>query len=165
MERDHKRVGQSVGRPRQGGGITRLANSLYEHRGAIEYDLLTKTGHSIDDIGRTLPWDALDSFFRHLGPESALMRELFPEQTAWAGTQRTNMILVDIWDMLAQINANVVAIAERKPARKPPKYKTPWRKPDVEERHIGKGPLPPKELHAWIENKRKTLCQKLHKRQ
>ena len=88
------------------------------------------------------------------------MRELFPEQTSWAGAQRTNMILVDIWDMLAQINANLVAVGSRKPARKIKPYPAPWRKPDTETRHIGKGALPPDELHAWIENKRKKLCQK-----
>ena len=51
-----------------------LARAVLEHRGAIEYDLLTKTGHNVDDIGRVLPWDALDSFFKHLEPSSALMR-------------------------------------------------------------------------------------------
>lgn len=142
-----------------------LARVVLDHREAIEHDLLTQTGHEINDIGRTLSWDALDSFFKCIGPDSAIMREIYPEESKWHGTLQTNRILADIWDMLAQINANVVALAERKPARKPPKYKTPWRKPDVEERHIGKGPLPPKELHAWIENKRKTLCQKLHRQQ
>ena len=88
------------------------------------------------------------------------MRELFPEQTAWAGTQRTNMILVDIWDMLAQINANLVAVGSGKPAKKIKPYPAPWRKPPEEVLHFGKGALPPDELHAWIEDKRKKLCQK-----
>ena len=139
-----------------------LARVVLDHREAIEHDLLTQTGHEINDIGRTLSWDALDSFFKCIGPDSAIMREIYPEESKWHGTLQTNRILADIWDMLAQINANVVAIAERKPARKPKKYPAPS---DTEELHYGKGALHPDELHAWIENKRKTLCQKLHKRQ
>ena len=88
------------------------------------------------------------------------MRELFPKQTSWAGAQRTNMILVDIWDMLAQINANLVAVGSGKPAKKIQPYPAPWRKHPEEVRHFGKGALPPDELHAWIEDKRKKLCQK-----
>lgn len=153
-------MGQRVRRPRQGGGITRLATNVLEHREAVEYDLLTKTGHCIDDIGRSLPWDALDSFFRCLGPDSALMREIHPEQADWAGTLRTNLILVDIWDMLAQINANIVAIGSRRPAKKVKPYPTPWRKLPEEEQHFGKGALPPDELRKWFEEKRKQLCQK-----
>lgn len=138
-----------------------LARVVLDHREAIEHDLLTQTGHEIDDIGRTLSWDALDSFFKCIGPDSALMRELYPVESEWHGTLQTNRILVDIYDMLALINANIVGLAEHKPARKPKKYPAPWRKPDTEELHYGKGALPPDELHAWIENKRKELsCQK-----
>ena len=137
-----------------------LARVVLEHREAIEHDLLTQTGHEIDDIGRSLSWDALDSFFKYIGPESALMRELYPEESAWHGTLKTNMILADLYDLLAQLNANFVGFAERKPAKKPKAYPRPWRRPDTEERHYGSGALPADELHALIENKRKELCQK-----
>lgn len=137
-----------------------LARAVLEHRGAIEYDLLTKTGHSVDDIGRVLPWDALDSFFKHLEPSSALMRELYPDAYEWDSTTKTNKILADIFDIVAQINANVVALAEHKPAKKPKAYPRPGDKKPDEEMHFGKGALPPNELRAWFEEKRKEKCRK-----
>lgn len=137
-----------------------LARAVLEHREAVEYDLLTKTGHSIDDIGRSLSWDALDSFFRCIEPDSAIMREIYPEKAEWYGTLQTNKILADIFDILAQINANLVGFAERKPAKKPKPYPRPGKKPQEEERHYGRGGLPPAQLREWFEAKRKQLCQK-----
>lgn len=137
-----------------------LARAIEQHREAIEYDLLTKTGHEVNDIGRTLSWDALDSFFKHIEPTSALMRDLYPEESAWFTTAKTNRILADIFDMLAQINANLVGLAERKPAKKPKPYPRPGQKPSDEEKHFGRGGLPPGQLREWFEAKRKKLCQK-----
>ena len=140
--------------------MTSLARVVLEHREAIEHDLLTQTGHEIDDIGRTLSWDALDSFFTCIGPDSAIIKKLFPEEAEWNTIQKTNKILADIFDVLAQINANLVGFAEGKPAKNPKPYKRPGQTPPPEEKHFGKGALPADELHAWIENKRKELCQK-----
>ena len=137
-----------------------LARAVLEHRGAIEYDLLTKTGHELDDIGRSLSWDALDFFLQNIETDSALMRELHPEQAEWATIAKTNKILADLYDMIAQINANLVAIGDRSPARKIKKYPRPWAKQPDEEQHYGKGALPPTELRKWFEEKRKKLCQK-----
>ena len=89
------------------------------------------------------------------------MREIHPEQADWAGTLRTNLILVDIWDMLAQINANIVAIGSRRPAKKVKPYPTPWRKLPEEEQHFGKGALPPDELRKWFEEKRKNASSSI----
>ena len=137
-----------------------LAKSILEHREAIEYDLLTKTGHEIDDIGRTISWDALDSFFKHIEPDSALIRELYPDEAEWAGVTKTNMILADLYDLVAQVNANIVALGSGKAAKKIKPYPRPWKKPFEEEKHFGKGGLPPNELREWFEAKRKKLCQK-----
>lgn len=137
-----------------------LARAVLEHREAIEYDLLTQTGHEIDDIGRSLSWDALDSFFRCIGPNSALMRELYPDKAEWGETLKTNKILADIYDSLSQINANIVALAEKKPAKKIKPYPRPDVKRPDEERHFGRDGLPPDKLREWFENKRKQLCQK-----
>ena len=131
-----------------------LARHALEHREAIEYDLLTQTGHEFDDIGRSLSWDALDSFLRNVGIDSALARELKPDTAAWATTLKTNAILADIVDELAQINANLVAIGARRPAKKPKPYPRPWRDQNTDEQHFGKGALPPDELRKWFERKR-----------
>lgn len=134
---------------------------MTEHDGAIEYDLLTKTGHELKDIGRTLSWDALASFVIYDSNDSALARELDEENALWATRLKTNGILADIFDMLAQINANLVAIGEHK-ASKPI---TPYPRPGMDERrdnvrHFGKGALPRGEFRKWLENKRKEYHER-----
>lgn len=138
------------------GGIVGLAAFVTEHAGAIEYDLLTKTGHELGDVGGSLSWDALTSFISHGAPDSALSRELDDEYYLWSLRVKTNGILADIFDMLAQINANLVAIGSHSKA-KPVK---PYPRPGMEERRgdtqrIGKGALPRGEFRKWLEQKRK----------
>ena len=116
--------------------------------------MLTQTCHGLDDIGRSLSWDALDAFFAYIEPESALMKELNPDTHEWSTRLKTNRILADIHNILAQINANLVAVGSGKPAKKPDPYPTPWRDQNTDEQHFGKGALPPDELRKWFEKKR-----------
>lgn len=111
----------------------------------------------MEDIGRTLPWSALESFLHHIDINSEVARELDPELSDWGGTVKTNAILADIYDMLAMINANLCAMGSGKRAKKPKSYKRPG---DKDKQHIGKGALPPDELRKWFENKRKARKQK-----
>ena len=143
------------------GGIVSLASFVAEHDGAIEYDLLTQTGHELKDIGRSLSWDALASFVIYDGTDSALSRELDEEYTLWATPLKTNGILADIFDMLAQINANLVAIGEHKAS----KDVAPYPRPGMEEKrenvkHIGHGALPRGEFRKWLEEKRKAYHER-----
>lgn len=142
------------------GGIIGLAKFVTEHRKAVEHDLLVKTGHELNDIGRTLSWDALDSFLSNLGADSAVSRELDSDIAEWGTTVKTNKILADIWDVLAMINANLIAVGTRKPAKAPKRYPRPGQKDPEAEQHIGSGALPPDELRKWFEEKRKEACQK-----
>lgn len=96
----------------------------------------------------------------HTGPESALMQELNPELSEWSGRTKTNAILADIFDMLAMINANLMAVGTRKPAKRPKLYPRPGAKDPETTRHFGKGALPAEELREWFERKRAELCQK-----
>lgn len=136
------------------GGIVSLATIVSEHREAIDYDLLTKTGFEVNDIGRSLSWTALGSFLKNIDANSAFMAELHPEHAAWATQSKTNTILADIFDMLAQLNANLVALGAGRPAKKPKPYKRPTTKQPENERHFGRGALPPDELRKWFERKR-----------
>lgn len=90
------------------------------------------------------------------------MWELQPEIATWSTRMKTNLILADIVDLLQQINANLVAHATGRPARAVKPYPRPGnRKKDPEDTtHIGSGALPPDELRAWMEEKRRTRCQK-----
>lgn len=126
---------------------------------AIESDLLRETGYDLEDIGRSLSWGALDSFLRHAGPDSALMRELNPDLTTWSSQTKTNVILADIFDMLAMINANLMAIGSGKPAKKPKPYPRPNKHNNPEnERHFGSGALKPADLRKWFAEKRRDYA-------
>lgn len=118
----------------------------------MESDLL-KTGHEIKDLGHSLSWGALSSFVQNLGPESALAREVNPELYAWNTRLKTNMILADIYDMLAMINANLIAVGSRKRSKKPKPYPRPNKKEDGE--RIGSNAVPVTELRKLFASKRR----------
>ena len=112
---------------------------------------MIKTGHCLDDIGRTLSWSALGAFLNHIDVNSETARELDPDLAAWAGTLKTNAILADIHDILSLINANLVAMGAGKRATKPQPYKRPG---DKDKQKIGKNALPPDQLREWFAKKR-----------
>ncbi|MCM1090546.1 MAG: hypothetical protein NC092_00895 [Butyrivibrio sp.] len=150
--------GVQKGREYLRGGILSLAGFVHEHQGAIEYDLLTKTGYTLNDVGRTLPWSALQSFITHKSPDSALCRELAPELADWCSIAKTNALLADIYDMLAIFNTNVKTLMTKRTYPRP-KFQirpvTNRRNADDGERHFGRDPLPPDELDKWFERKRR----------
>lgn len=57
--------------------------------------------------------------------------------------------------MLAQINANLVALGMREKAKQPKPYPRPWADTRGDENHYGEGALPSDELRAWFEQKRR----------
>ena len=116
---------------------------------------MISTGHSLDDVGSGLSWAALGSFLHNLGLDSATARELDPDMAIWSSPAKTNAILADIFDMLAQINANLVAIGSHKTSKKPKPYPRPGDK-EKQEKRIGKNALPANELDLWIAKKRKV---------
>lgn len=152
MERCIRKGGKS-GRC-DAGGILSLAKFIGEHREAVEYDLLTCTGFQIADVGSRFKWSALRSFLLHAGPESAILREVNPEASIWGSRAQTNTILADIFDMLANINANLIAIGTKKPAKRVKPYPRPVKKEPENEQHIGSGAMPAAELRKWFEEKR-----------
>lgn len=134
---------------------------INEHREAIEYDLLTNTRYQLSDIGLDLGWSAMKAFVRHLPIDSAVGQEMHPEYASWASRVKTNVILADIYDMLASINANLVAIGSHKASKQPKPYPRPKQaqKQPENERHFGRGALPPDKLREWFEKKRKEKCR------
>lgn len=82
------------------------------------------------------------------------MAEVNPDLSAWASRVKTNAILADIYDQLAVINANLLAIGSRRPAKTPKPYPRPGKKDPENTQHFGRGALPPDELRAWFEKKR-----------
>lgn len=115
--------------------------------------MLTKTGHELEDVGRTLSWRALGSFVSNLSPDSALAREINPKISVWATQAKTNAILADLFDLLAMINANLVAVGSGKRARKPKRYDRPIES-DNTKKLGSNSAMPRDEMVAWIEERR-----------
>ena len=121
------------------GGIIGLARFVKDHDGALEYDLMTRTPYSLEDLGGALSWGALRSFIYHLGTDSALARDL-GKATGWESTLKTNAILADIYDLLQVINSNLVNFASRGKTKKKIKpYPRPGKGDD--NKRIGKGAI------------------------
>lgn len=138
------------------GGIVSLAEFVTEHDEAISYDLLTQTGYELKDVGKSLTWDSLASFLINTEPDTALGRELDPDTALWASTLKTNGLLADIYDMLAQINANLVAIGSHKPAKAPKPYPRPGMNEKRENvKHYGRDAVSKVDFVAWLDRKRK----------
>ena len=109
------------------------------------------TGHCLEDVGRSLSWDALGAFLNKPDVTGEIAKEIAPDIASWSGTIKTNAILADIYDMLAMINANICAMGSGKKASKPKKYERPG---DKDKQHIGRNALPIPELRAFFDRKR-----------
>ncbi len=123
---------------REPGGIIAAATILVDHRGALEYELLTRTRYTLDDIGGRLTWPALYSFISYLPPGNALCDD--PALRAWYGGQYTADLLADLIDVLATIATR----GKAKPYKRPTdKYR------NGEKRKVGSGAIPVREFDAW----------------
>ena len=118
----------------------------------MERDLLVQTGHTLDDVGSALSWSALGAFLHRVDPDGAIAHEIEPDIAAFSSRFKTNAILADIYDILAQINANLVAGFSRKRTSKPRRYPRPG---DESKRRIGKDSMTMSELDSWFAKKKK----------
>ena len=78
--------------------------------------------------------------------------------SVWATQAKTNSILADIYDLLAIINADIIALAEGKKARRPKKYPRPGQKDkETADYHFGSkaSAMPVNKLRKWMEDKRR----------
>lgn len=105
-----------------------LAQYVEAHKKAVEHDLLTQTGYTLQDIGRTLSWGALGSFLHTVKPDSAIAAEENPDVAEWSTVFKTNVILADIYDAIAVFTAIVAAKGSGRKPQKPDEYPRPWRK-------------------------------------
>lgn len=132
------------------GGIIGLAQFAQEHAEALEYDLLTRTNYTLDDVGGRLSWSALSSFVRNLGTDSALARDL-GKSTGWETLIATNSILADIYDVLQAINTNIVSLGGGKKKKIRP-YPRPGKDND-KKRKFGTSMPTVEGLRDWIRSK------------
>lgn len=128
------------------GGIISLAVFVKEHSEAVDYDLITRAGCELSDVGGRLSWSALNHFIKNTPPDGALMREIRPDLSQWSTTAKTNALLADIYDILAAINSNLCAKGSGKRAKRPKPYPRPGKS---SAKKVGTA-LPQSELHKRI---------------
>lgn len=136
------------------GGIASLVRTIDEHGGALEYDLMTRAGATLDAVPALVPWTALRSFVAHLDSSSALVKETSPDRADWQGTARVPMILADIYDLLNvfrwQFETANTPKKKKKP-RKPKPYQRPGVEPDEKGTRVGRDPIPIRDFDEWWE--------------
>lgn len=84
------------------------------------------------------------------------MQELDYEVYEWETVSKTNAILADIFDLLANINASLVSIGSGKKAKQPERYPRPG---DKKKKQFAHDALPEDEMRSWIEEKRKKRME------
>ena len=128
---------------------------MYEHGGALEYDLMCKAHMTLDDLGGALSLRALRSFVSYLGPGSMLWRETHEDADEWAPWLDGTMVAPMLVSLLDAINASrweyalsCVTKGHAKP-RRPKPMQVPWRNDVPRERRIGKDPIPISDFDEW----------------
>lgn len=96
---------------------------------------------------------------RNLDYKTETVQAINPEAKEiafWDSSLKTNLILADIYDLLAVINSNLVAVGSRSRSKKTKPYPRPKQleKNNTDVKHIGDGALPPDELRKWFEERR-----------
>lgn len=140
---------------RDHGGIAWLAGEIERYAGAIDYDLMTRTTYTLDDLGGRLRWRSLAHFLRYLPEDSAYVRALRPqdaEALLWTEGKVTALVVADLINELRGfLYAYVKAHSKQGTFVQSPKpYKTPWTSDEeLGVRRIGKGAIPVTEFDAW----------------
>lgn len=119
---------------------------------------MTMTGYDLEDIGHSLSWGALGAFLHKLDISSETAKELDPDLAVWCSLAKTNALLADLYDLMAQINANLCAIGSGDRASRPKKYPRPGNR-NKDAKHIGNAAKSPEELRKFF-TKRGLLNRK-----
>lgn len=82
----------------------------------------------MEDVGHGLSWGALGAFLHQIEPDSAIAEELHPDIAEWSTTFKTNVLLADIFDILARFASLMVFKGTGKKAPKIDEYPRSWRK-------------------------------------
>lgn len=111
---------------------------------ALEYDLMTKVGRTLDDVPDLVSYSALASFMANLGEDSVLWRSMHPEYGGWTSTQA---MLADIVDWSQEVTRCLVALGGKRPKALKP-YPRPWVK-DSSVKRIGSDPVTVEEFERF----------------
>lgn len=136
------------------GGIIGLATLIADHREALNYDLMTRTGAGLGSVPVSLDWSDIRDFVAGLGADSHLVAELHPEVAGWQGDEKVPMLLAAIADQLAALSYSYALVHTKQGAPKPKAPKPiprPGVEPDRETRRWGTGTsaIPIADFDAW----------------
>lgn len=128
---------------------------LHDHGGALDYDLMTRTAYTLDDVGGRLQVRSLAHFLQHLPPESATVRALRPddeERVAWETGRVETQLLAILIDELRGMQWMYAKANSKGTVTRPKAFPTPWS--DGDETGVtryGSDPIPVGEFDAWFD--------------
>ena len=132
---------------------------MAEHGAELDYDLMTRTRFTLDDLGGALSWRALLHFAANLEPTSRLVRAMHPEIEDMAPWLDGTMVAPLVADLIDCTNygrweyaVSLTKKGKSKP-REPKAWPRPWRKAGKGEKKIGRDPIPISEFEDWWESK------------
>lgn len=99
---------------------------------------------TLDDVPHRLCWRAMCAFVQHLPADSALVREMHPEQAGWTPAVQMLATIIDV----VRENTWATITAAGGKADKPKPIKRPW---DSGSRHFGSAQdaIPISEFDEW----------------
>ena len=129
---------------------------MHDHGGALDYDLMTKTRYTIDDVGERLSVRSLSHFLLNLPPDSATMRAIHPEDAerlAWSEGHANAQILAVLVDEVRELKWMYQSYSERRRHARPKPFPTPWDASSDESKRIGKGAVSVADFETWWDSK------------
>lgn len=128
-----------------------LAVLVSGHRGALDYDLMTLAGRTLDDVfdGRMTP-RALLHFVLNLDTSSRTWRDINPDradEATWLDGSLTSVLLARVCDEISDMQWVYLQSLSKCSVQRPSHVPTPWTKDDS--RHIGRDPIPISEFNEW----------------
>lgn len=129
---------------------------MREHGGALDYDLMTMTTYTLDDVGGRLQMRSLAHFLRYLPPDSQTMRALSPEdgeRVLWMGGSVNAQLLAMLVNELRGMQWLYTRVNSKGSVRRPSALETPWTRGDEGVVRYGHGAIPIAEFDDWFDRK------------
>lgn len=111
---------------------------------ALEYDLMTRTRFTLDDVGKALSWRALLAFIAHLDKSSALWRAANEEDVElafWESKEIQPQLLAGIIDELRAVRYVLVAANSNHKPKPPKPIERPFVKAKNQAQQYGSEPV------------------------
>lgn len=122
---------------------------MSKHVGAIDYDLMTLTRWTVDDVGGAMPWGRLSHFLSNLPQWSATRRELNGASARWLDGSKDAEILADIYDAISKMRYEF-ALAHTPKDKPKPEPIPPYPRPSSERKQEKRAPFDYEALRARL---------------